>query len=122
MLEGVVLGEDSGLSDELRRRFRASGLYHLLAVSGQNVALVAGSALLLVWMVGMPRLLGQLAALAAICGYVLAVGAQPSVIRAGVAGALMGRSVRAVLTRVSISAGEGSPSAAERSMPATSAA
>jgi competence protein ComEC len=88
VLEGVVLGEDSGLSDELRRRFRASGLYHLLAVSGQNVALVAGSALLLVWLVGMPRLLGQLAALAAICGYVLAVGAQPSVIRAGIAGAL----------------------------------
>ena len=88
VLEGVVLGEDSGLSDELRRRFRASGLYHLLAVSGQNVALVAGSALLLVWLVGMPRLLGQLAALAAICCYVLAVGAQPSVIRAGIAGAL----------------------------------
>ncbi|MDQ2967010.1 MAG: ComEC family competence protein [Actinomycetota bacterium] len=88
VLEGVVLGEDSGLSDELRRRFRASGLYHLLAVSGQNVALVAGSALLLAWLLGMPRLLGQLGALAAICGYVLAVGAQPSVIRAGVAGAL----------------------------------
>ncbi len=31
VLEGVVLGEDSGLSDELRRRFRASGLYHLLS-------------------------------------------------------------------------------------------
>ncbi|HLB18538.1 MAG TPA: ComEC/Rec2 family competence protein [Gaiellaceae bacterium] len=88
VIEGVVLGEDSGLPYELRRRFRASGLYHLLAVSGQNVALVAGSALLLVWLVGLPRLFGQLAALAAICGYVLAVGAQPSVIRAGVAGAL----------------------------------
>jgi competence protein ComEC len=88
VLEGVVLGEDSGLSDELRRHFRAAGLYHLLAVSGQNVALVAGSALLLVWLVGMPRLLGQLAALAAICAYMLAVGAQPSVIRAGIAGAL----------------------------------
>ncbi|MDQ2911474.1 MAG: ComEC/Rec2 family competence protein [Actinomycetota bacterium] len=88
VLEGVVLGEDSGLSEELRRRFRASGLYHLLAVSGQNVALVAASALLLAWLLGVPRLFGQLGALAAICGYVLAVGAQPSVIRAGVAGAL----------------------------------
>jgi competence protein ComEC len=88
VLEGVVLGEDSGLSEELRRRFRAAGLYHLLAVSGQNVALVAGSALLLAWLLGMPRVVGQLSALTAICGYVLAVGAQPSVIRAGVAGAL----------------------------------
>ena len=88
VVEGVVLGEDSGLSEELRRRFRASGLYHLLAVSGQNVALVAGSALLLVWLLGVPRLIGQLCALASICAYVFAVGAQPSVIRAGVAGAL----------------------------------
>jgi competence protein ComEC len=88
VVEGVVLGEDAGLSPQLRDRFRASGLYHLLAVSGQNVALVAGSALLLAWVAGIPRLVAELGALIAICGYVLAVGAQPSVIRAGVAGAL----------------------------------
>jgi competence protein ComEC len=88
VLAGVVLGEDEGLSDDLRDRFRASGLYHLLAVSGQNVALVAGGALLLAWLVGIPRLIGQVGALAAIGGYVLAVGWQPSVVRAGVAGAL----------------------------------
>jgi competence protein ComEC len=88
VLEGVVLGEDEGLSDNLRADFRASGLYHLLAVSGQNVALVAGGALVLAWLAGLPRLLGELAALAAMGAYVLAVGAQPSVLRAGVAGAL----------------------------------
>src|ERR671922_90425 len=88
IVEGVVLGDDAGLSDELRRDFRASGLYHLLAVSGQNVALVAGSALLLAWLLGVPRLLGEIGALAAIGAYVLAVGAQPSVVRAAVAGAL----------------------------------
>ncbi len=33
VLAGVVLGEDEGLSDELRDRFRASGLYHLLRVA-----------------------------------------------------------------------------------------
>jgi competence protein ComEC len=88
LLEGVVLGDDSGLSDDLRNRFRASGLYHLLAVSGQNVALVAAGALMLGWVVGVPRLVSELGALAAIVAYVLAVGAQPSVVRAGVAGAL----------------------------------
>ncbi len=88
LLEGVVLGDDSGLSDELRTRFRASGLYHLLAVSGQNVALVAGGALLLAWVVGLPRLVAELAALGSIVAYVLAVGAQPSVVRAGIAGIL----------------------------------
>jgi competence protein ComEC len=88
VIEGVVLGEDSGLSDNLKQRFRAAGLYHLLAVSGQNVALVAAGAVGVVWLVGMSRLVGQLAALVAIAAYVLAVGAQPSVVRAGVAGAL----------------------------------
>lgn len=88
VLDGVVLGDDGGLSDELRQRFRASGLYHLLAVSGQNVALVAAGSLILVWLLGGPRWLGQIAALAGIGGYVLAVGPQPSVVRAGIAGAL----------------------------------
>ena len=40
------------------------------------------------WLAGIPRLFGELAALAAIGAYVLAVGPQPSVIRAGVSGAL----------------------------------
>jgi competence protein ComEC len=74
--------------EQLRDRFRASGLYHLLAVSGQNVALVAVGALLLARLLGVSRLLGELGALAGIFAYVLAVGAQPSVIRAGVVGAL----------------------------------
>jgi competence protein ComEC len=88
VLEGIVLGDDSGLSDGLRRDFRASGLYHILAVSGQNVILVAGGALIAAWLLGVSRVVGELGALAAIAAYVLAVGAQPSVIRAGIAGAL----------------------------------
>ncbi len=88
LVEGVVLGDDSGLSSELRDRFRSSGLYHLLAVSGQNVVLVAGGALALAWLLGIPRLLAEVVALLAILGYVLAVGPQPSVVRAGVAGSL----------------------------------
>jgi competence protein ComEC len=88
VLAGVVLGDDGGLSQGLRQAFQASGLYHLLAVSGQNVALVAAGALLLAFAVGIPRLLAEVLALLAIGGYVLAVGPQPSVVRAGVAGAL----------------------------------
>jgi competence protein ComEC len=88
VLVGLVLGEEEGLSEELRDRFRASGLYHLLAVSGQNVAFVAGGVLLLAWLLGISRLVAEAAALSAIGAYVLAVGWQPSVVRAGVAGAL----------------------------------
>ena len=88
VLAGVVLGEDGGLEKDLRDSFRASGLYHLLAVSGQNVAYVVAGAILLAWTLGLPRRAGEAGALCAIAAYVLAVGWQPSVVRAGVAGAL----------------------------------
>ncbi|MBW3593536.1 MAG: ComEC/Rec2 family competence protein, partial [Actinobacteria bacterium] len=83
-----MLGEDEGLARELREAFRASGLYHLLAVSGQNVAYVVGGTLLLAWALGLPRWAGHVGALIAVGSYVLAVGWQPSVVRAGVAGTL----------------------------------
>ncbi|HEV2712122.1 MAG TPA: ComEC/Rec2 family competence protein, partial [Gaiellaceae bacterium] len=88
VLAGLVLGEEEGLHQELRHRFQASGLYHLLAVSGQNVAFIAGGVLLVAWLLGISRLLAEVGALAAIGVYVLAVGWQPSVVRAGVAGML----------------------------------
>src|SRR5205085_4863229 len=87
VLEGVLLGDDNGLSPDLKQSFRRSGLYHLLAVSGQNVVLLAGGLLALAVLLGAPRAWGHLGALAAIGAYVLAVGPQPSVIRAAVAGA-----------------------------------
>ena len=49
---------------------------------------IAGGAIALAWLVGLSRLVGEIAALTAIGGYVLAVGWQPSVVRAGVAGSL----------------------------------
>ena len=88
LLAGIVLGEDEGLSDELRDSFKASGLYHLLAVSGQNITFLALGVLGLAWLLGIPRLAAEVVAIAAIAAYVLAVGWQPSVVRAGVAGAL----------------------------------
>jgi competence protein ComEC len=88
VIAGIILGEDEGIAPGLRDSFRASGLYHLLAVSGQNVAYVVAGAILAAWLLGVPRLVGEAGALLAIAAYVLAVGWQPSVVRAGVAGVL----------------------------------
>jgi competence protein ComEC len=88
VVAGLVLGEDEGLDEDLRERFRSSGLYHLLAVSGQNVGYVIAGVLLGGWLLGLPRRLAFTASLAAVGAYVLAVGWQPSVVRAGVAGGL----------------------------------
>lgn len=85
---GVVLGEDEGLPRRTQDDFRASGLYHLLAVSGQNVAFLAAGVVALAWLLRLPRRAGELSILAVIAAYVLAVGWQPSVVRAGVAGGL----------------------------------
>jgi len=86
---GVVLGEDEGLPDGVRESFRASGLAHLLAVSGQNVAFIAAGVFGVGWLLRLSRYLRELVAIAAIGAYVLAVGWQPSVVRAGVAGVLV---------------------------------
>ena len=88
VLAGVVLGADEGLSPELRDAFRGSGLYHLLAVSGQNVVFIALGVLAAAWLLGLPRWLGEIGVLGAIAAYTLAVGWQPSVVRAGVAGGI----------------------------------
>ena len=85
---GVVLGEDEGLPADMRDDFRASGLYHLLAVSGQNVAFLAGGVYALGWLLRLSRRVRELSIVATIAAYVLAVGWQPSVVRAGVAGGL----------------------------------
>jgi competence protein ComEC len=86
LLRGFVLGDDDGLPRPLRDAFRASGLAHMTAVSGQNVAIVAGVVGGAAWLAGIGRLGAHLAAIAAIVGYALAVGWEPSVVRAAVAG------------------------------------
>jgi competence protein ComEC len=86
LVEGIVLGDGNGLSPQLKNAFRRSGLYHLLAVSGQNVVLLAAGMVGLALLAGISSLWGNVGAIAAIVTYVLAVGPQPSVIRAAVSG------------------------------------
>ena len=86
---GIVLGADGGLAPEVRDAFRASGLAHLLAVSGQNVAFVVIGTVAVLFVLGFSTLVGHAAAIAAVAAYVAAVGWEPSVIRAGVAGGLV---------------------------------
>ena len=88
LVVGVVLGADEGIDPELRDAFKASGLYHLLAVSGQNIVFIGFGVLGLAYVAGLGRPVGHALAIAAIVGYALAVGWQPSVVRAAVAGCL----------------------------------
>jgi competence protein ComEC len=88
VIEAIVLGRAQGLDETLLARFRASGLYHCLAVDGLKVATVAAGAFGLARLLGIRRVAAELAGLAAVCAYALAVGFHPSVVRATVAAAL----------------------------------
>ncbi|GAB2987591.1 ComEC/Rec2 family competence protein [Amycolatopsis acidiphila] len=88
LLPGLVVGDTSGVSPQVQREFKDAGLSHLMAVSGSNLAVVAGAVLLLlrVLRVG-PRLSAVVAGLALV-GFVILTGGEPSVLRAGVMGAI----------------------------------
>ncbi|MFN0153638.1 MAG: ComEC/Rec2 family competence protein [Gaiella sp.] len=89
LLRGIVLGDDDALSAPSRDAFRASGLAHLTAVSGQNVAIIATGIILLARAAMIGRVAAQPLVAAAVLAYALAVGWQPSVVRATVAGLLV---------------------------------
>ncbi len=87
--DGVVLGGDDGLSSGTRDAFRASGLGHLLAVSGQNVVLLIAAIVVVCGCVGVGRAPALGAAVAATILYVLVVGPGASVVRAGITGVVV---------------------------------
>jgi competence protein ComEC len=88
LARGFVLGEDEEIDAATVEDFRRAGLSHLLAVSGQNVALLALLVMPLLALLGMPLRTRLLWIVAAIAVYVPLAGGSPSIVRAGVMGAL----------------------------------
>ncbi len=87
LLAGILLGVDSGLPARLEQAFVDTGTAHIIAISGFNIAIVAG---VLVWIFGrlFGRLRGAIAALLGIAFYTLLVGGGASVVRAALMGSL----------------------------------
>jgi competence protein ComEC len=87
LARGFVLGDDDRIDPQTEEDFRRSGLSHLLAVSGQNVTLLALLAMPLLAALGIPLLERLVWVLGLIVVYVPLAGAGPSIQRAGVMGA-----------------------------------
>src|SRR5262249_55203418 len=86
LVPALVDGDDGGLDDALADDFRATGLTHLLAVSGTNLTLVVGFLLVLArWIGARGRWLYAVGA-AGIVGFVLLARTEPSVVRAAAMG------------------------------------
>ncbi len=88
LVRGMLLGDTDGLSPVAAEAFRDAGLWHLLAVSGQNVTVVALAALIGLRALRVARRPATFVALGLIGAYCLACEPGPSVARAGVMGAV----------------------------------
>ena len=84
LVAGLAIGEISDLSEELEEKMRIVSLTHLVAVSGSNCAIVVG----MVYLVAVGLRFGMagrtVISLTALLLYVLLIGPDPSVLRAGV--------------------------------------
>jgi competence protein ComEC len=88
VVRGMALGGGRDLSEATARAFRDAGLWHLLAVSGQNVTIVALAALAVLRAAGMDRRAATAVAAVVLLAYCLACDGGASVARAGIVGAL----------------------------------
>ncbi|CAN5510961.1 hypothetical protein BH10ACT3_BH10ACT3_01330 [soil metagenome] len=89
---GVVLGDDRDQSDLTQFRFQASGLTHLLAVSGQNVAFVLAVFAPLLRRLG-PRT-QVVSGIVLLALFTLVTRGEPSVLRAAVMAAIVLTAIR----------------------------
>jgi competence protein ComEC len=83
---GLVMGDDRGQSDLMRFRFQASGLSHLLAVSGQNVAFLLAVAA--PFLRRLPQRAQVIAGGLLLVVFALVTRGEPSVLRAAVMAAI----------------------------------
>jgi ComEC/Rec2-related protein len=85
LLAGLVVGDDSALSKDREIAFTNSGTTHLTAVSGSNLALIAG--MLVAFgraTVGQHRLAWQVVTIAGVWAFALVSGAEPPSVRAAI--------------------------------------
>jgi competence protein ComEC len=84
LLPGLAIGDRSAVNDRLDEAMKTSSLSHLTAVSGANCAIIIACVMLLGGLVRLPRGWRIAASLFALCGFVVLVTPEPSVLRAAV--------------------------------------
>jgi competence protein ComEC len=85
IVSAVLIGDRSGLPDEVRMRLQAAGTYHVIAISGGNIAILAAVILLALAITGTSGRRAALVTLVVLIGYAQVVTAGPSVWRATLA-------------------------------------
>lgn len=83
LLSGILLGVENDIPEYLQQAYRASGTAHIIAISGFNMALIAGVVIRLCRRI-LPYGWSSLAAILSIAIYCAFVGANPAVVRAAI--------------------------------------
>ena len=89
LLSGLLLGDRSELPRDIDDAFRRAGVYHVLAVSGFNVGILAASVWALCRLLRLPHHPSAITAIVVVIGFALVVGPEPSVLRAVVMAVLV---------------------------------
>ncbi len=89
LASGILVGLRERVGRDVADDFTTTGLTHVVAISGWNIALVAGIATGLLRATGIPRRARSLLVLSAIVAYTIVAGAEASVVRAAVMGGVV---------------------------------
>jgi competence protein ComEC len=82
VLAGMVMGERSEIPPDTYAGFQQAGVFHVFAISGLHVGLVAGVVLIVLRLLRIPRRWCGAAAIPLLILYVFATGARPGAVRA----------------------------------------
>ncbi len=82
IVTAVLIGDRAGLDRETTRRLQEAGTYHVIAISGGNIAVLAGLLVAGFRVAGAGRRAAALFAAAGLVAYAEVVGPEPSVARA----------------------------------------
>jgi competence protein ComEC len=89
IVTAVLIGDRAGLDEETTRRMQESGTYHVIAISGGNIAILAGCLLLLGRSAGLRPRRASGAAILLLVAYAYLVGHEASVARATTAAVIV---------------------------------
>ncbi len=89
LLAGLLLGDRTELPRDIDDAFRRAGVYHVLAVSGFNVGILAASVWAVCRLLRLPHRASAVTAIIVVIGFALVVGPEPSVLRAVVMAVLV---------------------------------
>jgi competence protein ComEC len=82
IVRAILIGDRTGLDDETEERMQAAGTYHVLAISGGNIAILAGLVLVVVRLLALRPPFREAVAIITLIAYAWLVGGGSSVTRA----------------------------------------